>query len=572
MSRDYQGYGNSWQFQSLLFPSPAYDNALKSLQQTVQQQQVQRTPLLARPSQVSPQGPLMSGSAYGNSSQHFNIREFLTRINGSTGSFVSTPNSSSGREDQNWSSDGTRIKRKRLSQYDRDYDDDDNEYDRAKRQKTPVRRQSTIKQKNLANLYTTYAPHTEIRGWEKRKLDKITTESSSRTSRPPTSRSSTSRPSAPQRDSTYVAKRSPPEQSGHSDSGETNSKYSSAIDKFLKLHQPSLNTDKLSQDIWNYYLQNKQTQEDLNLKFQLRNSMFGSILAALGNVMLGLHITGSSLNGFGNRHSDLDMCLMLTDCFNSTSPSRSMVLNCLYDIEAQFRQDHRHFQRMSVIRARVPILRFTDMRSGLDCDININNATGIRNTHLLQVYAKMDWRVAPLVMVIKHWASAHDINDASQSTLSSYSLALMALHYLQRLRPPVIPALQQLYPTIFRNTSDVKNLLSTSLDLALPKNLQFNSENTQSLSGLLKGFFQYFAEEFDFSSQVISVRLGIAYPKKSLNVSEPYHWKHICIEEPFDSNNTARPVYLQSKYEQIVDTFKNTNRKIGKATSLNDIL
>lgn len=40
-------------------------------------------------------------------------------------------------------------------------------------------------------------------------------------------------------------------------------------------------------------------------------------------------------------------------------------------------------------------------------------------------------RVRPLVLVIKKWASHHDINDASRGTLSSYSLVLMVLHYLQ---------------------------------------------------------------------------------------------------------------------------------------------
>lgn len=40
-------------------------------------------------------------------------------------------------------------------------------------------------------------------------------------------------------------------------------------------------------------------------------------------------------------------------------------------------------------------------------------------------------RVRPLVLVIKKWASHHEINDASRGTLSSYSLVLMVLHYLQ---------------------------------------------------------------------------------------------------------------------------------------------
>lgn len=42
-----------------------------------------------------------------------------------------------------------------------------------------------------------------------------------------------------------------------------------------------------------------------------------------------------------------------------------------------------------------------------------------------------DWRVSPLIMIVKKWAKRHGINDASQGTLSSYSIAMMVLHYLQ---------------------------------------------------------------------------------------------------------------------------------------------
>lgn len=40
-------------------------------------------------------------------------------------------------------------------------------------------------------------------------------------------------------------------------------------------------------------------------------------------------------------------------------------------------------------------------------------------------------RVRPLVLVVKKWASFHELNDASRGTLSSYTLVLMVLHYLQ---------------------------------------------------------------------------------------------------------------------------------------------
>lgn len=84
-----------------------------------------------------------------------------------------------------------------------------------------------------------------------------------------------------------------------------------------------------------------------------------------------------------------------------------------------------------VISAKVPILKFRGAEHGFEVDLNCNNAVGIRNTHLLHSYAQLDWRVRPLVIIVKLWAQANNINDAKNMTISSYSLALMVIHYLQ---------------------------------------------------------------------------------------------------------------------------------------------
>lgn len=50
----------------------------------------------------------------------------------------------------------------------------------------------------------------------------------------------------------------------------------------------------------------------------------------------------------------------------------------------------------------------------------------------MNCYAQLDWRVRPLVIIVKLWAQANNINDAKNKTISSYSLVLMVIHYLQR--------------------------------------------------------------------------------------------------------------------------------------------
>jgi len=53
------------------------------------------------------------------------------------------------------------------------------------------------------------------------------------------------------------------------------------------------------------------------------------------------------------------------------------------------------------------------------------------HVYLWRCSLAVDPRVRPLVMFVKHWAKFQNINDASQGTVSSYSLSLMVIHYLQ---------------------------------------------------------------------------------------------------------------------------------------------
>ena len=71
----------------------------------------------------------------------------------------------------------------------------------------------------------------------------------------------------------------------------------------------------------------------------------------------------------------------------------------------------------------------------------------------------MDWRVRPLVLAVKDWAKAAGINEARFSTLSSYCLTLMVLHFLQAgVKEKVVPNLHDLHPNVFHSDSNIFDL------------------------------------------------------------------------------------------------------------------
>ncbi|XP_076585883.1 poly(A) RNA polymerase GLD2 [Chaetodon auriga] len=313
--------------------------------------------------------------------------------------------------------------------------------------------------------------------------------------------------------------------------------------------------DKLSAQMVELFEACQQQSSDLNRKEMIRTWLQQDIQSVYA--VARLYLTGSSMNGLGCRSSDADLCLVLK---GNKRPDPIHVLSGLRRLFKSLS----YVERIQLIRAKVPILRFREKGSDLEFDLNVNNTVGIRNTFLLKSYAYADLRIRPMILVIKKWARHNQINDASKGTLSSYTLVLMVLHYLQTLREPVLPSLQRDYPECFNPVVDIDMVPEG------PKHIPpYISRNQSSLGELLLGFLKYYATYFRWDKQVISVREARAFPKTN---SKEWRNKFICVEEPFERNNVARAVHEKIKFDAIKDQFSESCRILHQRKDLNSIL
>ncbi|XP_059999175.1 poly(A) RNA polymerase GLD2 isoform X3 [Lagenorhynchus albirostris] len=279
--------------------------------------------------------------------------------------------------------------------------------------------------------------------------------------------------------------------------------------------------DKLSQQILELFEACQQQVSDLKKKELCRTELQREIQLIFPQSRL--FLVGSSLNGFGTRSSDGDLCLVVKEepCFfqvNQKTEARHILTLV-----------HKHFctrlsgyiERPQLIRAKVPIVKFRDKVSCVEFDLNVNNIVGIRNTFLLRTYA--------------------------------YPLP-----------EPILPSIQKIYPESF----------SPALQLHLVHQAPCNvppylSKNESNLGDLLLGFLKYYATEFDWNSQMISVREAKAIPRP-----DGIEWrnKYICVEEPFDGTNTARAVHEKQKFDMIKDQFLKSWHRLKNKRDLNSIL
>ncbi|XP_014249186.1 poly(A) RNA polymerase gld-2 homolog A-like isoform X3 [Cimex lectularius] len=322
--------------------------------------------------------------------------------------------------------------------------------------------------------------------------------------------------------------------------------------------------DQLSQAIWKKFITSQQTEETYRRKMGLWKCLYVYIKTYFPKY--GLYLVGSTMSGFGSECSDVDMCLLIR---HVEVDQRSEAISYLSDIYKLL--EHCDFvEKLKLIQAKVPLLKFRDCKQGLQVDLNCNNSVGIRNTHLLYCYGRMDWRVKPLIVIVKLWAQWHNINDAKNMTISSYSLALMVIHFLQcGVSPKVLPCLHSIYKEKFNSTCDI-----STIDIHEELEPYF-SNNKQPLGELLLQFFQYYAS-FDFMQYAISVRCASIVPiEECRNVrsvkNDPHHWKYLCIEEPFDLTNTAKSVYNPEKFEQIRHLITTTAHTLMHTRNLESI-
>uniref|UniRef100_A0AAQ5Y365 CCHC-type domain-containing protein n=1 Tax=Amphiprion ocellaris TaxID=80972 RepID=A0AAQ5Y365_AMPOC len=271
-----------------------------------------------------------------------------------------------------------------------------------------------------------------------------------------------------------------------------------------------------------------------------------------------LQLFGSSKNGFGFRQSDLDICMVLEG--QETIDD----VDCISIIESLARLLKKHPGLKNILpitTAKVPIVKFYHIRTGLEGDISLYNTLALHNTHLLASYAAIDRRVKILCYVMKVFAKMCDIGDASRGSLSSYAYTLMVLFFLQQRNPPIIPVLQEIYdgkkkPEVL---VDGWNVYFFDDLKTLPSRWPQYGKNSESVGELWLGLLRFYTEDFDFREHVVCVR----QQARLTTFNKQWTSKYIVIEDPFDLNHNLGAGLSRKMTNFIMKAFINGRTVFG---------
>ncbi|XP_020290192.1 poly(A) RNA polymerase, mitochondrial-like isoform X2 [Pseudomyrmex gracilis] len=333
--------------------------------------------------------------------------------------------------------------------------------------------------------------------------------------------------------------------------------YCAQFGEILSMHHYHIDKQHISGQIIDLYEALKLTDLEIRLRFHTACHLEQYVSRLFQNMRI--LPFGSSINGFGRKRCDLDLVL-LRDETDERDNSKRLVFHSK-PLKLDDRQETKEFLAMlansmyyfipgiqnvrRILEARVPIIKFHYEYTHIECDLSVTNMTGIYMSELLNIYGEIDWRVRPLVTVIRKWAKNQKLtSDSPGPWITNFPLSLLVLFYLQQKN--ILPSLKQLRS--YSTTDDIRSTDGINCTFLrdiknLPPEYKYKS-NQDSLETLLYGFFEYYAR-FNFQSLGICIREGVPIRKPSRS---PLH-----IDNPLETSlNVCKNVNV-SEVNRIIE-------------------
>ncbi|XP_037410001.1 protein HESO1-like [Triticum dicoccoides] len=195
----------------------------------------------------------------------------------------------------------------------------------------------------------------------------------------------------------------------------------------------------------------KPTEDDRNKRLETIQEFVNSIYSAAD-------LGGSSVKPFGSfasnlyaKSGDLDVSVELSNDPDSLTTKKKKQALRVKRINA-LSEVRRVLQIKGVARdvqfiptARVPVLSYVSNKFGISCDISIDNYPGRIKSRVLYWLNTLDKRFGDMVLLVKEWAKAQNINDPKNGTLNSYSLFLLVIFYFQTCTPAIFPPMNEFF-------------------------------------------------------------------------------------------------------------------------------
>ncbi|CAN4101548.1 unnamed protein product [Withania somnifera] len=302
------------------------------------------------------------------------------------------------------------------------------------------------------------------------------------------------------------------------------------------------------------------SEEDWSMRFQL----IQELRAVVESIEI---LRGASVEPFGSfasnlftRWGDLDVSIELPNGSYISSAGKKYKLSLLGDVLKALRAKGGYQKLQFITNARVPILKFQG-NYNISCDISINNLSGQMKSKILYWINMIDGRFRDMVLLVKEWAKAHNINDSKTGTLNSYSLSLLVVFHFQT--HVSVPNFQPVY--LIRAFAGVRASAEKFIEETCAVNINrllSNKSRVINKSSLSELFISFIVKFCDISSKASALAIS-PFTGQWEDIESNLRWLPktytIFIEDPFEQPiNSARGV-SSKQLTRIEEAFRRTH-------------
>jgi len=199
-------------------------------------------------------------------------------------------------------------------------------------------------------------------------------------------------------------------------------------------------------------------------------------------------------------------------------------------------------------------------------DFSVNAVTPLHNAALLTECGQMEPRARELILLVKRWAKDRGICHAAKGHLAPYSWVLLSIFFAQQegLLPPVADF--KMASGLMGKKSEEKTKWSPPAGAEKP------------IGTLFKEFVHFYAREFDWQKEAISVRTGRRQaPDLSLSLhivvnSDGTTQVGPSIEDPFDAAKNLSSGMNAASLARLHEELTRAEQMCSSNTSLGELL
>lgn len=265
---------------------------------------------------------------------------------------------------------------------------------------------------------------------------------------------------------------------------------------------------------------------------------------------------GSCVNGYSLHDSDYDISIITLEPVDERKMLDFFYVQAKLALNEFIGKKNFRLERKTHEKIRIPIVDISIPQGDLNISFTVNNHLGVYNSKLLKTYSKFDQRCQVLGLLVKIWANTHRVVSAKINYLSSYALILMVINFLQTMKNPILPSLQEI-STQENSIAICRRVNNERIDEFITR-VDFESDekvleslkpkySTNKLTDLelLRKFFKFYSQESKFANVKLCVKTGRQVPR---SVEEENTFLY-SIEDPFDlKHNPGRS--LKANFSQ----------------------